>query len=358
MTLKRIAYVVNVFPKFSETFIANEIAELKRRGIEVTILSRRNPVEALRHKIVTENELEALTCYDQGLFLSHLKKFRPQWIHAHFATQPTELARKLSATLGIPYSLTAHGYDVYRRPPADFADRCRSANAVITVSEANAQFMIKTLGAPANNLSVIPCGVDTDWFKPRLPTQPRSPLLVCVARMRPVKNLPVLLHACAMLRDQGIKFGCVVLGDGDDRPMLESLRDSLRLDAVVQFKGLASQESVREYWQQASIGLLTSLSEGMPVSLMEALSCAVPVVAPAVGGIPEMVKQGVNGFVVPVNNPEAVAGAVSQILTDPEMTRQMSIAARKSALERFSVDVQVDRLLDVWNQVLHSRHAA
>lgn len=358
MTLKRVAYVVNVFPKFSETFIANEIAELKGRGIEVAILSRRNPVEELRHKVVTENKLEALACYDQNLFLPYLKKFQPQLIHAHFATEPTELARKLSASIGVPYSLTAHGYDVYRRPPADFAERCRCANAVITVSAANAQHMVNNLGAPVNNLSVIPCGVDTDWFKPNLPAHSKAPLLVCVARMRPVKNLPVLLRACAMLRDQGIKFRCVVLGDGDDRPMLETLRASLNLESVVQFEGLASQESVREYWQQASVGLLTSLSEGMPVSLMEALSSAVPVVAPAVGGIPEMVKQGVNGFVVPVNNPEAVAGAVSQILNDPEMARQMGSAARETALERFSVDAQVDKLLDVWNQILHSRQAA
>ena len=167
MILKRIAYVVNVFPKFSETFIANEIAELKRRGIEVAILSRRSPAESLRHKVVTDNDLEALTCYGESSFLPYLKKFRPQLIHAHFATQPTELARKLSVTLNIPYSLTAHCYDIYRRPAADFADRCRSASSVVTVSEANAEYMINTLGAPASNLSVIPCGVDTNWFKPK-----------------------------------------------------------------------------------------------------------------------------------------------------------------------------------------------
>lgn len=358
MTLKRIAYVVNVFPKFSETFIANEIAELKRRGIEVAILSRRFPVESLRHKVVTENDLEALTYYDEDSFLPYLRKFRPQIIHAHFATQPTDLARKLSATLCIPYSLTAHGYDVYRRPPTDFADRCRGANAVVTVSEANAHYMVNTLGAPASNLSVIPCGIDTNWFKPQFPGRSQIPLLVCVARMRPVKNLPVLLQACATLRDQGVKFRCVVLGDGDDRPMLEALRNTLGLNTVVQFPGITSQENVRNWWRQASIGLLTSLSEGMPVSLMEALSCAVPVIAPAIGGIPEMIKHSVNGFVVPVNNPKAVASAITKILTDTEMARQMRFAARETALDRFSVGLQVDNLLDVWNQILHSRYAA
>lgn len=358
MILKRIAYVVNVFPKFSETFIANEIAELRRRGVEVIILSRRLPVEALRHKVVTDNGLEALTCYDETRFLPLLRRFRPQLIHAHFATQPTELARNLANTLGIPYSLTAHGYDVYRRPPADFAERCRSASAVITVSEANADYMINQLGASASNLSVIPCGVDTHWFKPKMAKHSVIPLLVCVARMRPVKNLPVLLRACGMLRDQGLKFRCVVLGDGEDRPMLEALRESLGLNTIVRFMGLTSQENVRKWWRKASIGLLTSLSEGMPVSLMEALSCAVPVVAPAVGGIPEMVRQGVNGIVVPVDNATAVSDAITEILSNSGKAHEMSLAARETALNQFSISLQIDRLLSVWNQILYSRHAA
>ena len=73
MTLKRIAYIVNVFPEFSETFIANEITELKRRGVEIAILSHRTPVESLRHKVVTDNKLEQLICYGEEKFLPFLK---------------------------------------------------------------------------------------------------------------------------------------------------------------------------------------------------------------------------------------------------------------------------------------------
>ncbi len=358
MKLKRIAYIVNVFPKFSETFIANEIAELRRRGVEIAILSRRRPVESLRHNVVTDNALEDLTCYGESSFLPYLKKFRPQLIHAHFATQPTELARWLSTALGIPYSLTAHCYDIYRRPAADFADRCRSANAVVTVSAANAQYMVETLGAPASNLSIIPYGVDTEWFKPRLRSHPKAPLLVCAARMQAHKNLPVLLRACALLRDRGLWFRCAVLGDGDDRAALEALRASLGLDEIVRFQGLTSQQEVRAWWREASVGLLTSLAEGMPVSLMEALSSAVPVVATAVGGVPEMIQSGVNGFTVPVNNPEAVADAVAKILANPQMVIRMGEAARETALGRFSLSHQVDSMVEIWNQVLDSRYAA
>ncbi len=358
MKLKRIAYIVNVFPKFSETFIANEIAELKRRGVQVLILSRRDPVESLRHPVVSDNALEDFACYGEKSFLPALIKFRPQLIHAHFATQPTELARMLSAVLGIPYTLTAHCYDIYRRAPADFGERCRHASAVVTVSDANARYMVDTLGAPTDNLAVIPCGVDTDWFKPRSTRHAKAPLLVCASRLQAHKNIPLLLQACAMLRDRGRIFRCVVLGDGDERARLESLRDSLGLRDLVHFRGLTSQEEVRCWWREARVGLLPSLAEGMPVSLMEALSCAVPVVATAVGGIPEMIDSGGNGYVVPVNDPRAMADAVSKILDDPRRSVDMGKAARETALSRFSLGQQVDRLIEIWNQVLHRRQAA
>jgi glycosyltransferase involved in cell wall biosynthesis len=358
MKLQRIAYVVNVFPKFSETFIANEIAELKRRGVEVLILSRRHPAESLRHRVVTDNALEQAAHYGEESFLALLQEFRPQLIHAHFATQPAALARSLSAALGIPYTVTAHCYDIYRRPPEDFAERCHAAAAVVTVSDANARYMVDTLRAPRSNLSIIPCGVDTDWFRPGPARQSNPPLLVCASRLQPHKNVGVLLQACAILRDRGTAFHCTVLGDGDERLQLAALRDSLGLQEHVHLHGMASQEEVRKLWRKASVGLLTSLAEGMPVSLMEALSCAVPVVATAVGGVPEMIRSGVNGYVVPVNDPVAVADGVSRILASPDRAQRMQQAARDTALSRFSLGHQVDRLLEIWTNILHRQQAA
>lgn len=90
----RVAYVVNVFPKLSETFIAHELAELKRRGVELRVLSLRPPVDELRHDIIAEAGLDALTCYDPALFEKVLREFQPQLLHAHFATEPTAAARE------------------------------------------------------------------------------------------------------------------------------------------------------------------------------------------------------------------------------------------------------------------------
>ncbi len=358
MALQRIAYVVNVFPKFSETFIANEIVEVQRRGVAVTILSRRRPQDEVRHAVVRDNRLESLTCYEPDRFRDLLRSFQPQLIHAHFATRATETARELALATGLPYTFTAHRYDIFDRPPEDFAQRCRDAGAVITVSEANVMHMVGELHAPADNLSVIPCGVDTTQFQPVAQVAGEVPWIVCVARLHPVKNLPVLLKACALLRDRGVAFKCVVLGEGDARAQIEEQRRELNLQDLVDLPGAADQDQVRGWWQRATVGVLTSRSEGMPVSFMEALSCGVPIVGPSVGGIPEMIDHGVNGYVVPPDNPAAVAEEIETILRDPARRARMGAAARQTALNRFSVGAQVDAMLAVWNRVLRQRHAA
>ncbi len=358
MVLQRIAYVVNVFPKFSETFIANEIAEVQRRGVAVTILSRRRPQDEVRHAVVRDNRLEEITCYDPERFHDVLRSFQPQLIHAHFATRATEVARDLSRTTGLPFTFTAHRYDIFDRPPADFAQRCRDADAVITVSEANVMHMVDQLGAPTDNLSVIPCGVDTTRFQPSRREVGEVPWIVCVARLHPVKNLPVLLKACALLRDRGVAFKCVVLGEGDARAQIEEQRRELDLQNLVDLPGAADQDQVRGWWQRATVGVLSSRSEGMPVSFMEALSCGVPIIGPSVGGIPEMIQHGVNGFVVPPDSPEGLAEEIETILRDPMLGARMGIAARESALNRFSVEAQVESMMAVWNRVLRHRYAA
>src|SRR5262245_41260143 len=133
----RVAYIVNVFPKLSETFIAHELAELGRRGVALRVCSLRPPMETLRHDLIARNGLDALTSYDPSQFLQQLQEFKPHLLHAHFATEPAAAARALAQQLGLPFTFTAHGYDIRRKPPADFAQRAAAARAVVTVSHAN-----------------------------------------------------------------------------------------------------------------------------------------------------------------------------------------------------------------------------
>jgi len=350
MMLRRIAYVVNVFPKLSETFIAGELAELRRRDVDVRILSLRVPQEELRHEIVSRAGLAERTVFDSREFLELLRTFRPQVLHAHFATEPTAAARALAAELQVPFTFTAHGYDIYRKPPADFADRAAAAGAVVTVSEANAAYIATTFGVPVAHIQVVPCGVDTERFRP--PEQrPETPQIVCVARLNPVKNLGLLLEACAILQSRGVKFRCVLVGEGPCREELEVARSRLGLESVVELVGAAEQAAVLEWWQRATVAVLSSHSEGMPVSLMEAAACGVPAVATAVGGVPELIENGVTGLVTPPGDASLLATALERLLQNRELATSLGTAARRRAEDRFSITRQVHRLLEIWQRI-------
>jgi glycosyltransferase involved in cell wall biosynthesis len=351
MTIGRVAYVVNTFPKISETFIANELAELRRRGVEVLILSLRPPTEGLRHEIVAEAGLVQRTVHDRAGFSVALRAFAPEVVHAHFATDPAAAACELAGELRVPFTFTAHGHDIYRRPPADFAHRAARAAAVVTVSQANAHSIVERFGVPAAHVRVIACGVDTARFRPNGP--PASPpLIVCVARLAPVKNLGLLLEACAIVRSRGFELRAVLVGEGRSRAELERTVERLGLAETCELVGAATQQRVVSWWQGAAVAALTSDSEGMPVSLMEAGACGVPAVATAVGGVPELVDDGITGLLVPAGDAPALAAALERLLRDRDLAARLGAAARRKIEQTFSITGQVDRLLSLWAEVL------
>jgi colanic acid/amylovoran biosynthesis glycosyltransferase len=344
----RIGYVINVFPKLSETFIAVEMAELRRRDVEILAVSLRTPTETLRHPIIESSGLLDRTIYPPIEGLAALREFKPNLLHAHFATEPTAAARDFARTLNVPFTFTAHGYDIFRKPPPDFAARAADASAVVTVSRANAQYIQQQFNVPPAKVHVIPCGVNTSLFKPA-PEQPNGvPLVVCVARHVVVKNLSLLLRALSILAESNVTFRAVLIGDGPCHEELKELSRDLRLDKQVEFLGSATQDQVLPWLQRANVAVLSSQNEGMPVSLMEATACGVPVVATAVGGIPELVRDGVTGFLTPPE-PQPFAAALRRLLEQPDLARQMGAAAREDAEQRFSVTRQVDQLMAIWN---------
>ena len=344
MTLRRIAYVVNCFPKVSQTFVENEIAELRRRDVDVRLLSLRPPADEPRHEILSAHGVH----YDTQEFTSLLRTFRPQLVHAHFATEPTTAARTLAADLDVPFTFTAHGYDVYRRPPRDLASRAAAAAAVVTVSNANARHLAAVHGIDRRHIRVIPAGVDTERFRPPA-IRADPPHIVSVARLVPVKNLGLLLEACRILSDRGRDYRCVIVGDGRARDELVTLRQELCLERFVDLVGAASQYEVVEWWRRAAAAVLTSKSEGMPVSLMEAAACGVPAVATAVGGVPEVVEDGVTGLLVTPGDAAGVATVLDTLLRDRRLAARLGGAGRRRVEQRFSLARQVDELVSLWS---------
>jgi glycosyltransferase involved in cell wall biosynthesis len=351
MMPRRVAYVLNVFPKVSETFIANELAELRRREIDVLILSRRLPADEPRHEIVARAGLLERTVYEPRDFAAAVRAFRPELVHAHFATSATEVARELAREHRLPFTFTAHRYDIYARPPLDFGARAAAARAVVTVSEANARYISRSFGVPRGHIRVIPCGVDTELFRPN-GRRAAPPHVVCVARLVPFKNQSLLLEACALLQQRGRELRCVLVGDGPSRDDLEAVRGRLGLEKTVELVGAADQAQVRAWWQQATAAVLCSDNEGLPVSLMEAGACGVPAVATAVAGLPELVEDGRTGFLTPAGDASALASVLERLLRDPALVERLGSTARGRIVERFSLRQQVDGLLALWSDIV------
>jgi colanic acid/amylovoran biosynthesis glycosyltransferase len=357
MIPRRIAYVVHDFPKVSETFIASELTELRRRGIEVRILARKRPPEPFSHRFIADDGLDRLLTYGEAHFSATIADFQPDLVHAHYSTQPAQCARTLSAEFGIPFTFTTHGFDIYRKAPPDFAERAAAASALVTVSAANAGYIAARLGVPREHIFVIPCGVDTAIFRPLEPAPTDAlqwPFIVCVARHEPVKNLGLLLEACANLRDRGLHFRCVMIGDGATHDELAGIRARLNLESAVEMIGAAERATVLAWLQRASVAVLSSHNEGMPVSLMEAGACGVPVVATRVGGIPELIEDGVTGILTTPGDATAFADALGRLVAEPRLRKSMGQAARRRIVARFSHTAQVDRLLAMWSRILVS----
>src|SRR5439155_3632991 len=121
-------------------------------NLDVRLLSLGPPADEPRHEILSADGVY----YDTDAFSSLLRSFRPQLVHAHFATEPTAVAAALATAAGVPFTFTAHGYDVYRRPPADFAARAAAAAAVVTVSHANARHLQTTYSIDRRRIKVLP----------------------------------------------------------------------------------------------------------------------------------------------------------------------------------------------------------
>jgi sugar transferase (PEP-CTERM/EpsH1 system associated) len=189
---------------------------------------------------------------------------------------------------------------------------------------------------PAKRSSVIYNGADMERFRPADPPRhPGKAALICVARLSPEKRHDVLLAAVRRLLDSGLALDLSVVGDGPTRPALEKQIAQLRLEGAVRLLGM--RDDVAELLQEADLFTMPSATEGMPITVIEAMACALPIVATAVGGLPELVKEGENGFLVPVGDADALAQALGRLIKDRDLLRRIGAANRRVAEEKFDI---------------------
>jgi sugar transferase (PEP-CTERM/EpsH1 system associated) len=285
-----------------------------------------------------------------------LRRARADVLHTH--NPGPHLHGALAAKLaGVPVLVhTKHGRNFVDRPLAVRLNRFAAAlsDCVVAVSEDAARVALDLEKVSPTKVRIIRNGVDLDRFQYRPPRRSDEGIrAVTVARLDPIKDQVTLLRAVRLVVDKEPAFTLDIVGDGPSRPELELLRGTLGLARHVRFHGF--QHDVQPYLAQSDYFVLSSLSEGIPLTLLEAMAVGLPGVATDVGGNREVVVSGETGYLVPAEAPGALADAMLLVQADPMGLDRMGRAARHRVDSMFALRDVVARYEGIYFECL-ARH--
>ncbi len=240
-----------------------------------------------------------------------------------------------------------------------------AADRIIASSEHERQSLVDLYGARRERVSVVPCGVDLDLFRPVAPDLAKARLglngevILFVGRMDPIKGLDVLLRAVALLKERPNLTLVVVGGSGSEEEMrrCQVLVGTLGIEDRVQFRGSVPQEELPTYYSAASVLVIPSHYESFGLAAVEALACGTPVVGSMVGGLSTVIRDGDNGLLVPWRQPVEFAERIERILSDPAVRQRLADRARPSVL-RFGWDAVADRIVSTYRDIDRARQPA
>jgi glycosyltransferase involved in cell wall biosynthesis len=253
---------------------------------------------------------------------------------------------------GPAYSVTMHGPEEFDAPRClGIAEKVRRSAFVVAISAYGRSQLYRWV-EPAHwrKIAVVHCGLEAGFHDVAPAPLPPAPRVVCVGRLSEQKGQRLLIEAAARLAAKGIALEIVLAGDGELRPVLESMAQ--HSGQKIRITGWLSSEQVRDEILAARALVLPSLAEGLPVVLMEAMALRRPVLTTYVAGIPELVRPGENGWLVPSGDVDELTAALEDVLSrPPEALRAMGEAARRRALERHSIDTEAAKLAALFSAV-------
>ena len=393
--LRHVAYLTNQYPKVSHSFIRREILALEDQGVEVLRIAFRgwdadvvdadDVAERDRTRYTLQNGVGVLILgalgtliHRPGPFLAALKtalalsrgSIRPwpwhlvylshacrilRWLkdtpathlHAHFGTNPAEVALLVKRLGGPDYSFTVHGMsEVDDAKALHFPTKVDEARFAVAVSAYSRSQLLREL-PPADwpKVKVIHCGLTDEFFVAETPPLTDKPVFLCVGRFSREKAHLILLDAFAQILKSRSKAKLVLAGDGDMRAEIEARIAGLGIADAVTITGWVSSAQVQEEIAKAHVLVQPSFIEGLPVVIMEAMAMRRAVISTYVAGIPELVKPGETGWLVPAGDIDSLAVAMEEsIAVGPERLTEMGIAGQARARERHSITTEAAKL--------------
>lgn len=390
----RVGYVLKRYPRFSETFVVNEILAHEAAGMPMEIFSLRPTVDThFQHDIADVRaavthiryggiraealwqemqrlgdqfpnlwsalaQCEGYTASEiyQGMLLTQQVVAKGvTHLHAHFATSATAVARVASLATGVPYSFTAHAKDIFHESndEALLSRKFADAKQVVTVSEFNLRDLRHRFGASRVTIRRIYNGIPLQNYPLRqAPGRPAT--LVAVGRLVEKKGFDDLIRACRVLVDEGVRVQCDIIGGGDGEALLRSLIAELGLQGTVRLCGPLPHREAHRAVAEAAVCVAPCVTaangdrDGLPTVLLEAMALGTPCVATEVTGVTEVVRDGVTGLVVPPRRPDLLAGAMRRLLDDERLGKRLADAARRLIEEQFDVTANAAELRRVF----------
>jgi len=397
-----VAFVLKGYPRLSETFIAQEIRALERRGLDIRIVSLRHPTDPSVHPV--HREIVAPVTYlpeylhdeparvvrgwrtarrlagyatarriwlrdlardptpnrvrrfGQAMVLAAECPADVAWLHAHFLHTPASVMRYAATMMGLPWSISAHAKDVWTTPDWEKREKLADCRWLVTCTRVNAEHLSALAPEPAR-VELVYHGLDLSRF-PAVPRHPATGdggdpdhpvIMLSVGRAVAKKGYRILLSALAELPSE-VHWRLIHIGGG---PMLAALRNQAReagIDGRVDWRGAQPQEAVLEAYRSADLFALASRvasdgdRDGLPNVLMEAQSQGLACLATQVSAIPELIDDGENGVLVPPDDAGALANALRHLISDPALRLRLGAAGARRVQERFGLDAGIDHL--------------
>jgi colanic acid/amylovoran biosynthesis glycosyltransferase len=391
----RIGYVLSEYPKVSHTFIRREIEALESAGIPVERFAIRGPnedlpdpadqAEASRTRQVLASGLPAMLAamlsvlvqsprrawrafalatrmgwrgdrpipvhwvylLEAALIAKWVRESAVTHLHAHFGSNPAEVAMLAAELSGIGFSFTAHGtVETDNAQAIKLPEKVRRAAFVVAVSQYGRAQMMRWI--PFDDwpkIHVIHCGIGADFLNHEPTDVPDVDQFVAVGRLSSEKGHLVLIEALAVLIEQGHTCRLVLVGDGPLRSAIERRCRELGIERFVNITGWQSSEAIREWLLASRALILPSFAEGLPVVIMESLALGRPVIASCVAGVPELVRDGHTGWLVPAGDTASLAKAISACLkATPAQLAPMAAAGVVAVRQAHDARIEAGKL--------------
>jgi glycosyltransferase involved in cell wall biosynthesis len=396
-----IAYLTGEYPRASDTFIQREVTALRNLGATILTCSIRRT--GSEHLVGAEQQKEASNTFfvlesirnpfkliwvhtkiaianprrwflalklawqtrppglrnliyqlfyfaEAGVLAEHLRSNSATHLHNHFGNSSCSVAMLASEISGIPFSYTMHGPAIFFEPKHWRIDeKIARAQFVSCISHyCRSQGMLFAEPQYWPNMRIVHCGVELSRYK-KGKSKSKNKHLLFVGRLAPIKGVLLLLDAFTTLLETHPDTILTLVGDGPSRPELEEKVQSLDLHNKVIFTGYKSQSEVATLLSATDIFVLPSFAEGVPVVLMEAMASSVPVIAPHVAGVPELVEDGKSGFLVSPGDTGMLVSSLRELLNNPELQVKMGETGRKKVEAEFDITKEAAWLLKLLN---------